>query len=610
MQVSFGEFVLDLDSRELRRGTEPVRMSPKAFQLLEILVINRPKALSKADLQDRLWPDTFVVEKNLANLVSEIRQVLGEHPSGAGFIRTVPRYGYAFHETMLGTHTPKLVRPPTSARRRAMLALGGVALLVVAGIAAVSLTLARSRTPTRIVMAVLPFQNLTGDPDQEYLCDGLTEEMIAQLGGLQPSRLAVIARTSAVHYKNTSKRADEIGRELGVDFLLETSVRRTGDRIRIAAQLIDVESQTHVWAEQSDHEMRDIVELQRDIAAAITRRISASFTLDPRPDVGPPRHSSNPLAYEQYLRGRWHWAKDTAAGLQKGKEHFLKAIALDPAYAMAYSGLADTYALLGSYDIMPISESHPLGREAALKALDLNESLGEAHNSLAAILADHYWDWPGAERHFKRAIELAPNDVTALHFYSFYLAYTGHASQALPLAERAVSLDPLSLRAQVNLGVILNMARRYDDAVGQFERTLDLDSGYAMAHAMLGLTYAYKGMPERAVSELVFARKAGGDRPDLIALHGYALARAGHTSEALATIDELHRVSKPRHPSAYLMAMVYVGLGDKNRAFEWLQKAVDARAWELPVLKADTMFDPLRSDPRFLPLLARLGLPS
>ena len=610
MQVSFGEFVLDLDSRELRRGTEPVRMSPKAFQLLEILVINRPKALSKADLQDRLWPDTFVVEKNLANLVSEIRQVLGEHPSGAGFIRTVPRYGYAFHETMLGTHTPTLAPPPASARRRAMLALGGVALLVVAGIAAVSLTLARSRTPTRIVMAVLPFQNLTGDPDQEYLCDGLTEEMIAQLGGLQPSRLAVIARTSAVHYKNTSKRADEIGRELGVDFLLETSVRRTGDRIRIAAQLIDVESQTHVWAEQSDHEMRDIVELQRDIAAAITRRISASFTLDPRPDVGTPRHSSNPLAYEQYLRGRWHWAKDTAAGLQKGKEHFLKAIALDPAYAMAYSGLADTYALLGSYDIMPISESHPLGREAALKALDLNESLGEAHNSLAAILADHYWDWPGAERHFKRAIELAPNYVTALHFYSFYLAYTGHASQALPLAERAVSLDPLSLRAQVNLGVILNMARRYDDAVGQFERTLDLDSGYAMAHAMLGLTYAYKGMPERAVSELVFARKAGGDRPDLIALHGYALARAGHTSEALATIDELHRVSKPRDPSAYLMAMVYVGLGDKNRAFEWLQKAVDARAWELPVLKADTMFDPLRSDPRFLPLLARLGLPS
>ena len=283
MQVSFGEFVLDLDSRELRRGAEPVRLSPKAFQLLEILVTNRPKALSKADLQDRLWPDTFVVEKNLANLVSEIRQVLGDSPS-SGFIRTVPRYGYAFHETILEDHEPRLAPPPAPPRRRAALALGGVALVVIAAIAAVSLLVARPRVPARIMLVVLPFQNLTGDPDQDYLCDGLTEEMIAQLGGLEPSRLGVIARTSAMQYKNTSKRADEIGRELGVDFLLETSVRRTGDRIRIAAQLIDVESQTHMWAEQHEHEMRDILELQRDIAAAITRRISSSFALEQRPD--------------------------------------------------------------------------------------------------------------------------------------------------------------------------------------------------------------------------------------------------------------------------------------------------------------------------------------
>ena len=609
MQVSFGKFVLDLDSRELRRGAEPVRLSPKAFQLLEILVANRPKALSKADLQDRLWPDTFVVEKNLANLVSEIRQALGDSPSAPGFIRTVPRYGYAFQVTIPGDLEPTLERRPSSARRRVALTLGGVALLAIAGFAAVALILTPARAPTRIMLAVLPFQNLTGDPDQEYLGDGLTEEMIAQLGGLQPSRLGVIARTSAMQYKNTSKRADEIGRELGVDFLLETSVRRTGDRIRIAAQLIDVESQTHVWAEQHEREMGDIFELQRDIAAAITRRISASFALEQRPNIGTPRHSSNALAYEQYLRGRWHWAKDTPEGLQKGKDHFLKAIALDPAYALAYSGLADTYALLGSYNIMPISDSHPLGRDAALKALRLNESLGEAHNSLAAILADYYWEWTEAERHFKRAIDLEPNYVTALHFYSFYLAYTGRSAEALPIAQRAISLDPLSLRAQVNLGVVWNMARRYDDAVSQFERTLDLDSGYAMTHAMLGLTYAYKSMPERAVAELVLARKAGGDRPDLIALHGYTLAQAGHTGEALATIDELHRVSKPRDPSAFQMAVVYVGLGDKNRAFEWLHRAVDARAWELPMLKADPFFDPLRSDPRFAPLLDRLGLP-
>ena len=228
---------------------------------------------------------------------------------------------------------------------------------------------------------------------------------------------------------------------------------------------------------------------------------------------------------------------------------------------------------------------------------------------MAAILADFYWDWAMAERHFTRAIALAPGNATGLRSYSFYLAYTGRAGEALPLAERAIALDPLSLMVQVNLGVVLNMARRYDRAVAQFERTLELDSGFAMTHAMLGLSYAYKGMPERAVSQLSHARKAGETRPDLIALHAYALARAGRRAEALATLDELHRLSKPRGPAPFQVAVVYVGLQETNRAFEWLHKAADARAWELPMLKADPMFDPLRSDPRFLSLLDRLGLP-
>ena len=509
MQVSFGDFVLDSDSRELRRGSEHVHLSPKAFQLLEILVANRPKALSKADLQDRLWPDTFVVEKNLANLVGEIRQVLGESPAGAGFIRTVPRFGYAFHE-MAATDRETATRPVSldASRRRVALAVGAVVLVAAAASVALSWVAARHDEPARIRLAVLPFQNLTGDPSQDYLCDGLTEEMIAQLGGLQPSRLSVIARTSALQYKNTSKRAKDIARELGVQFLLETSVRRTGDRVRIAAQLIEADSQTHVWAEQNDHDLQNLLVLQREVAAAITRRISGSFGLAPPLNASSGRHSIDPVAYEHYLRGRWHWAKDTVEGLQKGKEHFLRAIALDPTYALAHSGLADTYALLGSYDIMPIRESHPLGRDAALKALNLNDGLSEAHNSMATILADYYWDWPEADRHFKRAIDLAENNVIALHFYSFYLAYTGRAAEALPLARRAISLDPLSLRAQVNLGVVLNMARRYDEAVSQFVQTLELDASDGMAHAMLGLSYAYKGMADRAVSELELARKA------------------------------------------------------------------------------------------------------
>jgi len=455
----------------------------------------------------------------------------------------------------------------------------------------------------------LPFQNLTGDPEQDFLCDGLTEELIAQLGALQPARLGVIARTSALQYKGTSKGAAQIGRELGVQFLLETSVRRVDDRFRITAQLIEVDRQSHVWAEQEDFATRDPLALQSAVATLVRHRVSDSFGLAQPPNTGTGRHSTYPAAYEHYLRGRWHWAKDTAAGLQKGKDHFEEAIALDAGYAQAYSGLADTYALLGSYDIVPIGESHPLGREAAQKALQLDDALADAHRSLATILSDYYWDWTAAEHHYRRSLDLAPNDVRALHFYSFYLAYTGRAREATPLAERAIRLDPLSLRAQVNLGVILNMSRRYDDAVVQFERTLELDSGDAMAHAMLGLSYSYKGLLDRAVSELALARKADGRRPDLVALQGYMLARAGDRTAAFAAIDELRRRATPREPSPFQLAVVAVGLDDKDRAFTWLEKAVEARDWALPMLKADPFFDSLRSDPRFPVILDRLGLP-
>ena len=317
--------------------------------------------------------------------------------------------------------------------------------------------MARPTAPTgRIMLAVLPFQNLTGDPEQEYLCDGLTEEMIAILGGVDSTRLGIIARTSAMHYKNTTKRADEIGRELGVSYLLETSLRRVGDRARVTAQLIEVETQGHVWVEQYERDAEDVLALQREVAATVAQRTVASLgvplrDLHSRTD----RQSDNSLAYEHYLRGRYHWAKDTIDGLHKAQDHFQKAIALDPSYARAYSGLADTYALLGSYDIMPIGESHPLGRDAALKALELDDSLGEAHRSLAAIIGDYYWDWGEVERHYRRAIALDPNDVTTLRFYSFYLAYTGRPVEAMPIAEQARRLDPVSPSARMNLGVVL-----------------------------------------------------------------------------------------------------------------------------------------------------------
>ena len=398
---------------------------------------------------------------------------------------------------------------PTRIRRRVSLALVLAALIGAVGYIAHVLSVPRPVTPTngRIMLAVLPFQNLTGDPEQEYLCDGLTEEMIAQVSAANPAHLGIIARTSAMHYKSTTKRADEIGRELGVQYLLESSLRRIGTRLRITAQLVDARSQSHVWVEQYERPAEDLLAVQHEVAAAVTGRTVAALGLG-RKDLGSAtkRQAKNSLVYEHYLRGRYHWNKGSGEGLRKAQEHFQQAIILDPSYALAYSGLADTYALLGSYDIVPLGESHQLGRQAALKALELDDSLPEAHRALAAIIGDHYWQWADADQHYRRAIELAPNDAANLHPYAFYLAYTGRPLEALPLAEQARRLDPVSPNARMTLGTVFYLARRFDDAVHEFEETLDLDQDAALARALLGVTYISKGMPDRAVAEAQTAR--------------------------------------------------------------------------------------------------------
>ena len=508
-----------------------------------------------------------------------------------------------------GAVEPAAVPPPTRIQRPAVLACGLAVLVIAVAYSAYVLTVPRlviSRDG-RITLAVLPFQNLTGDPEQEYLCDGLTEEMIAQMSAINPAELGIIARTSAMHYKSTTKRADEIGRELGAQFLLETSLRRIGNRLRITAQLIDARSQRHVWGEQYERHAEDLLAVQGDVAAAVTRRTAASLGLSGAEVASTPKRlPKNSLVYEHYLRGRYHWSKGSSEGLRKAQEHFQQAIVLDPSYPLAYSGLADTYALLGSYDVMPLSESHQLGRQAALKALELDGSVGEAYRSLAAITAD-YWQWADADRYYRRALELSPNDATTLRLYAFHLAYTGHPLDALPLAEQARSLDPVSPSARTTLGTVLYLARRFDDAVHAFDEALDLDERYAMARALLGLAYISKGMPDRAVAELQTAR-ASSTRPDIVAFHGYVLARAGRKREAQSAIDDLHRLTSPRSPSPFLVALVYTGLEDNDRAFEWLAKAADAHAWEMPTLKASPIFDGLRADPRFPALLDQVGL--
>jgi tetratricopeptide (TPR) repeat protein len=321
------------------------------------------------------------------------------------------------------------------------------------------------------------------------------------------------------------------------------------------------------------------------------------------------RYSTIAEANEHYLRGRYYWSKDTADGYTKAVEHFRSAIDLDASFALAYSGLADTYVLLGTGGFMPMSDAYPRARTAALKALALNDALGEAHTSMASITADYYWDWVEADRHYQRAVALTPNYETALRYYSFYLACMGRIDDGLALARRARRLDPVSPEAQMNVGMILYFARRYDDAVVAIKETLDLAPDFAPARILLGRVYVAKGMPDRAVDELKRAADLMGPRPDVTTPYAWVLARAGRPREARAMLDELRRIAKPRDPAPIRLAMIHIGLGETDRAFEWLEKAFEARDWQMVLLNVEPLFDAVRSDPRFAALVERVGLP-
>jgi TolB-like protein/DNA-binding winged helix-turn-helix (wHTH) protein/Tfp pilus assembly protein PilF len=635
--VRFGAFELDLRTGELRKSGVRINLPDQPLQVLKTLLDRPGKLVTREELRQRLWSaETFVdFEHGLNAAVRRLRDTLGDSADVPRFIETLPRRGYRFiapvvqppaaevassrpeePTTSEASPTPAatLARPLTRAR-----VWGGIAVVVLMAAAVLWAFGYRSRSTVRgesaaasgrSMLAVLPFENLTGDPDQEYLADGLTEELIAQLGRIDPSRLGVIARTSAMQFKKTTKRADQIGSELGVSHLLEGSVRTTGGRIRVAVQLIETRHQTHVWADQYERDVRDLLALQREVAEAIVPRITSSLAIAPsNANADARRHSTIAEANEHYLRGRYHWSKDTADGHARAMEHFRKAIDLDSSFALAYSGLADTYILLGSDGFMPMREAYPLARTAALKALALNDELGEAHNSMAAINADYYWDWVEADRHFKRAVDLNPNYETALSFYSFNLAYMGRIEEALALARRAQRLDPVSPAAQMNVGVILYFARRYDDAVVAIKETLDLAPDFGPAYVTLGRIYVAKGMPDRAVAELERARDLMGRRPDVVTPYAYALAHAGRQREARAMLDGLRETAKPQDPAPVRVALVHIALGETDRAFGWLEKAIEARDWQMALLNVEPAFDLLRSDQRFAALVERVGLP-
>ena len=462
--------------------------------------------------------------------------------------------------------------------------------------------------PGKIMLAVLPFDNLSADPEQEYFSDGLTEEMIAQLGRLHPQRLGVIARTSSMHYKGTDKNVDEIGRELGVDYILEGSVRRAADRVRITAQLIQVSDQTHLWAESYERELADVFSIQSEVSKSVTRSLALELLPAEQEHLASPR-LVNPAAHEAYLKGRYQSNKRTTEGLRKGIEYFQEAIEREPNYALAYAGLAESYCMLGTYSGVSPEDVYPKAKAAAARALEIDNTLSEAHAAMAYAKQYFDWDWAYAEREYQRALQLNASYAIGHNWYAIYLGALGRHEESIAEARLGLELDPLSLVIQSTMGSMLNAARRYDEAIEHYQKSIELEPNFFDFYVHLGEALLHKGVFEQAIAELQKAVSLSNGSPHALEGLGYAYAVAGKRAEALDVLRQLERLSEGGYVPAMGVALIHTGLGEKDKGFVWLEKAYQERSVGWYRLKVDARFDSLRSDPRFQSLLRRMNFP-
>jgi TolB-like protein/DNA-binding winged helix-turn-helix (wHTH) protein len=628
--LCFGSFEVDLGSRELRRQGLKINLQDQPFRLLALLLERAGEVVTREELQDKLWPaDTFVdFDHSLNTAVRKLREALGDSAETPRYVETLARRGYRFVAPVAepGPTAPlahsadaDVASPSPPKKGRLPPSAGGV--VVIAAVLFSAALVAhwvggrpRPRTPPgrRLTLAVLPFDNLSGDPDQEYLSDGLTEEMITQLGRLEPDRLRVTARSSTWKYKHADRDIDRLRQELGADYVLEGSLRRAGERVRVTAQLIQAVDQTHVWAETYERDLGDVLVLESEVARAVARAIALTLTPDAQARLASAR-SVRAESYQDYLRGRYFWNRRTEAALKQAIGYFQRAIAADPDYARAYSGLADCYSALGASSIvgaLPPRQAMPEAKAAALKALQIDGTLAEAHNSLAMVHLLYDWDLAASEREFRRALELDPDYTTAHHWYSHTLIVVGRTDESLAESKRALELEPLNLAIGGHLGWHYLYARQYDQAIEQFRKTLELDPAFPQTQRYAAWAYLQKGMHQEAIASLRAALGQLGRNPEVEGELGHALGVAGRRAEALAVFEGLRPVSSTRYVSPYSVALVHVGLGDRDQALAWLEKAYVERSDYMAYLSREPMLDGLRSDPRFAALVRRVGLPN
>jgi TolB-like protein/DNA-binding winged helix-turn-helix (wHTH) protein/Tfp pilus assembly protein PilF len=630
VRLRFGVFELDLLAGELRKHGLRVRLQEQPCQVLAMLLSHAGEVVTREQLQKKLWSaDTFVdFDHGLNRAISKIRKALSDSADSPRFVETVARRGYRFLPLVKVSEVTSPLSPepaplphPTAetgpnftsnpAVRRTPITLPVwyasvfLLLLLIASLAAWKFRFGNRAVHVIRSLAVLPLESLSNDASQDYFADGMTDELISDLG--QISALRVISRTSVMSYKHARKPLPQIGRELNVDAVVEGTVLRSGDRVRITAQLIEASADKHLWSQSYEGELRDTLALQNKVARAIADEIR--INLNPQEQAALKSVKVvNPGAYESYLKGRYFWNKRTANGLKVALAYFKQAIDEDPSYAQSYSGLADTYALLGDwqYAEMTSKEALPKAKTAAVKALELDGMLGEAHNTLAFCFDAFDWDFDSAGKEFRRAIELNPSYATAHHWYAWHLSLLGRYDEAIAEMRSAKNLDPLSLIINADLAELLLIAHFYDESIRQSRKTIEMDPNFALAHNQLGQAYLQKSMHDEAVTELQKAVQLSGGSPTCIASLARAYAASGKRGEAINLLSELKSRSNPNYSDASEIAVIYAVLGDSDQAMNWLQRGYEERFNPSALLRPG--FDPLRSDPRFQELMRRIGL--
>jgi TolB-like protein/DNA-binding winged helix-turn-helix (wHTH) protein/Tfp pilus assembly protein PilF len=613
----FGIFDLDVRARSLHKSGIRIKLQGQPFDILVLLISRRGGVVTRQELQRNLWPaDTFVdFEHSVNTAVMRLRDSLGDSAESPRFIETVPRYGYRFIAPV--EWPAEIASPPVREARQEPQAgeepkrrirllhswtAGLITILLALTIVLLSFRglrarlVGRSSIPPIKSVVVLPFVNLTGDVEQDYFADGMTEALTTELGKAHVVR--VISRTSAMQYKQTRKSIPEIARELNVDGVVEGGIQRASDRVSITAQLIYAPTDRHLWGQAYERDLRDTLAMQREVAEAIAYAVQAKFT--PQDQAGPAHlRQVDPEAYREYLRGRFFWEQRSEKALDRSISHFDRALQIDPNFALAYAAEAEAYIPLAVRGYRAPKEPFAKAKEMATKALALDETLPGAHNALAAVRFNQY-DWAGAEKEFKRAIELNPSYVTAHLWHGYFLEALGQQSANLAERKLGQELDPLNLAAGTGVGTAYFYLGQYDQAIEEQRKTLELDPGFEQALVNLGEVYEAKAMYVDAID--VYG-KAGA-----LASLGHAYAVSGKKAEARKILRKLDRQSKYRFVSPYDRALIYTGLGENDQAVAWLEKAEQQNV-PLHHINVDQRFNSLRSDNRYQQLLRRIGFP-